>query len=302
MDLTIRGIQDNGVQACAKHYIGYEQKTQRSNTTTADGKNVDGYSANIDDRTLHELYLSPFANAVRAGVASVMCSYNRLNRTYSCENSHTLNEILKGELGFRGFVMSDFFATHSGVTSALAGLDMDMPSPTAQTTLGETFFGPNIISAVQNGSLSEARADDMVSRVLTPYYYPGQDENYPSVDPTTELVIAAPSPSGRNVRSDHARLIRQLAAGTVLLKNVNSTLPLRSPRVIGVFGNDAADVSDGLAFDRSTGSLTPPFGFDIGTLTIGGGSGGGRNPYIVSTAGGDQSAGEEGWVARAISY
>lgn len=68
----------------------------------------------------------------------------------------------------------------------------------------------------------------------------------------------------------------------MLLKNVNSTLPLRSPQVIGVFGNDAADVSDGLAFDGSTGSLTPPFGFNIGTLTIGGGSGGGRNPYIVS--------------------
>lgn len=179
MDLTIRGVQDNGVQACAKHYIGYEQETQRSNTTTADGKNVDGYSSNIDDRTLHELYLWPFADAVRAGVASVMCSYNRLNLTYSCENSHSLNGILKGELGFRGFVMSGFFATHSGVKSVLAGLDMDMPGPTAETNLGETFFGPNIVSAVQNGSLSEARMDDMLRRILTPYYYLGQDKIIP---------------------------------------------------------------------------------------------------------------------------
>src|ERR1700712_2866767 len=81
----------------------------------------------IDDRTLHELYLWPFAEAVRANVASIMCSYNKLGGTYSCENQHTLNDILKKELGFKGYVVTDWNAQHSIANSANAGLDMEMP-------------------------------------------------------------------------------------------------------------------------------------------------------------------------------
>ena len=69
-------------------------------------------SSNIDDRTLHELYLWPFADAVHSNVASVMCSYNKLNNTWACENSHIQNDILKGELDFQGYVMSDWNAQH----------------------------------------------------------------------------------------------------------------------------------------------------------------------------------------------
>lgn len=127
MSSTIQGMQDAGVQSCSKHFIGNEQETQRTNDVLVDGTNIEAVSANIDDRTLHELYLWPFADSVRAGTTSVMCSYNRMNETYSCENSALLNGILKKELGFQGYVMSDFFATHSGVKSMLAGLDMDMP-------------------------------------------------------------------------------------------------------------------------------------------------------------------------------
>jgi hypothetical protein len=71
---------------------------------------------------MHELYLWPFANAVRAGTASVMCSYQRINGSYGCQNSKTLNGLLKGELGFQGFVMSDWLAVHAGVASIQAGL------------------------------------------------------------------------------------------------------------------------------------------------------------------------------------
>jgi beta-glucosidase len=73
-------------------------------------------------KTMHELYLWPFANAVRAGTASVMCSYQRINGSYGCQNSKTLNGLLKGELGFQGFVMSDWLAVHAGVASIQAGL------------------------------------------------------------------------------------------------------------------------------------------------------------------------------------
>lgn len=81
MSRTITGIQSTGVQAVAKHYIGNEQETQRNPTlaTASNPIEIEAFSANIGDRTMHELYLHPFAEAVRAGVASVLCSYNRIN-------------------------------------------------------------------------------------------------------------------------------------------------------------------------------------------------------------------------------
>lgn len=295
MNETIRGIQDAGAQACAKHFIGNEQETQRSNTILPDGTEVEGISSNIDDRTMHELYLWPFADAVKAGVASVMCSYNRLNQTYACENSRLLNGLLKEELGFQGYVVSDWMATHSGVPAIAAGLDMNMPGPiTPQSDpLGASYFGGNITAAVRNGSLPEARLDDMIARVMTPYFLLNQTPGtYPSVDPATYPVLEATYgmlqstlgiPPARDVRRAHAQLIREIgAAGTVLLKNVNNSLPLHQPLNIGVFGNDAAPVSSGLAFRGTGGAEERPLGFDVGTLTVGGGSGAGRATYVVS--------------------
>jgi beta-glucosidase len=89
---TIKGIQSRGVIACAKHYILNEQEHYRNSI-----------SVKIDDRTMHELYLWPFADSVRAGVGSIMCSYNKIEGTYSCENNWTTNYILKNELSFQGF-------------------------------------------------------------------------------------------------------------------------------------------------------------------------------------------------------
>lgn len=295
MNATIRGIQSNGVQACAKHYIGNEQETQRSNSFSADGMmNIDAISSNIGDRTLHELYLWPFADAVKAGTASVMCSYNRLNETYSCENTRILNDTLKTELGFRGYVLSDWFATHSGAASINAGLDMNMPGPLDAETeaAGATwsYFGANITVAVGNGTVSEARLDDMIRRIMTQYFLLGQDSGYPSIDPSTTAVLAVSegiplsylgitsAPAARDVRGDHATLIRQIgAAGIVLLKNNNATLPLQNPKNIAVFGNGAADLTEGLTFDNPL----PSMGFDVGTLDVGGGSGSGRHTSIV---------------------
>lgn len=99
MDASMKGVQNAGAQACAKHFVGNEQETQRTRTVFADGTAVEAVSSNIDDRTM---YMWPFANAVNAGVASVMCSYSRVNQTYSCENSKMFNGLLKSELGFQG--------------------------------------------------------------------------------------------------------------------------------------------------------------------------------------------------------
>ena len=102
---TVRGIQGAGVVTSVKHFIGNEQETNRFPSG-----NVSSISANIDDKTIHELYLWPFQDAVHAGAGCIMCSYNRLNNSYSCQNSKLLNGILKTELGFEGFVVSDWFA------------------------------------------------------------------------------------------------------------------------------------------------------------------------------------------------
>ena len=281
---TVKGMQDAGVQACTKHYILNEQESQR-NPTRYNGTSVEAVSHNVDDRTMHETYLWPFANAVRAGTASIMCSYNRINGSYGCQNSKTLNGILKDELAFQGYVMSDWGATHAGVPAIDAGLDMNMPGGIGFIQASPSFFGGNITTAVNNGSLPEERVNDMVLRIMTPYYFLGQDTGFPLIDETTPALNFFPQSTYlhnftygpvTDVRmDDHTKLIRELgAAGTVLLKNVNKTLPLKQPKNIGIFGNDAADLSTGLYPHDNN--------YDIGTLPAGGGSGSARFTYVVS--------------------
>jgi beta-glucosidase len=109
----IKGIQSQQVMAQVKHFVGYD----------SNGPNIF-----IDDQTLHEVYLAPFEAAIQAGVSSIMCSYNRINGPYACGNDATLNKILRDEIGFKGFVTSDWGAVHS-VDSISDGLDMEMPGP-----------------------------------------------------------------------------------------------------------------------------------------------------------------------------
>lgn len=104
-----------------QHFIANEQETLRRPYF-----GVEAASSNVDDKTLHEHYLWPFMDGLRAGAGSVMCSYNRVNDTYACANDRLLNGILKTELGFPGFVLLDWNAPHD-LDSANAGLDMVMP-------------------------------------------------------------------------------------------------------------------------------------------------------------------------------
>ncbi|KAF2686783.1 glycoside hydrolase family 3 protein [Lentithecium fluviatile CBS 122367] len=287
---TVTGIQSAGVQACTKHYIGNEQEIQR-NPSTVNGTTVEAISSNIDDKTMHETYLWPFANAVKAGTASLMCSYNRINGSYGCQNSKALNGLLKEELGFQGYVMSDWTATHSGVASIEAGLDMNMPGGIPFTSANPSYWGGNLTTAVSNGTLAIERVDDMILRVMTPYYFLNQDTNYPVVDSSTAPLSFFPRANWVHefelgplvdVRAGHAQIIREVgAAGTVLLKNVNNTLPLKEPQNIGVFGNDAADYTVG-QYSLNIASGIAAGNYDIGTLAVGGGSGTGRFTYIVS--------------------
>ncbi len=125
----VRGIQSEHVMGMVKHFVGYD--SDNGNTW-------------IDDQTLHEVYVAPFAAAVRAGVAAIMCSYNKINGVYACGNQATLTRILRDEIGFKGFVTSDWGATHA-VTFLNAGLDMEMPGeppPNARSWSLPTFFDP----------------------------------------------------------------------------------------------------------------------------------------------------------------
>ncbi|KAH8732225.1 avenacinase [Phaeosphaeriaceae sp. PMI808] len=287
---SVIGIQSAGVQACTKHFIGNEQEIQR-NPTSNNGTVIDAISSNMDDKTMHETYLWPFANAVRAGTASLMCSYQRLNGSYGCQNSKALNGLLKEELGFQGYVMSDWMATHSGVPSIEAGLDMNMPGGISFITGTPSYFGGNVSIAVNNGTLSLKRVNDMVLRIMTPYYLLGQDANFPPIDGYTgELsFFLQTKPSNFtlgpivDVRQDeHVKHIRDAgAAGTVLLKNINNALPLQQPKKIAVFGNDAADLSNGQYSLTLAGTTLANGDYDIGTLPVGGGSGTGRYTYVI---------------------
>jgi len=285
---TVSGIQDQGVIACVKHFVGNEQEHFRG------GGGSQGYSSNIDDRTMHEIYAWPFAAGIQAGAGSVMCAYNRVNQTFSCENSKILNGILKNELDFQGFVVSDWTALNSGVNSALAGTDMNMPGfffyggnqnlpDPANATNG--WWGAQLVTAVQNGSVPEARLDDMVTRTFAAYYKMGQNSaSYPKVNFNYQTqdtdVNGVQANFHVNAQDDHAQLIRQIGgASAVLLKNVDNALPLnvKKHRRYAIFGNDAGPNPDGPngCSDR---------GCDQGTLAMGWGSGTAQFPYLVDPA------------------
>jgi beta-glucosidase len=249
---TISGVQGSGAQACAKHYIGNEQELNR-----------DTMSANIDDRTLHELYLWPFADAVRANVASVMCSYNQINSTYACENAAALNHTLKTELGFKGYVVSDWNAQHTTAGSANAGLDMTMPGSDLNNPPGNVLWGQNLLNAITSGQVEQSRLDDMVTRILAAWYLVGQDQGYPAV----QFNSWNGGQAAVNVTGDHATVVRNVARDSIiLLKNDNNTLPLAKPKSLAVIGSDAEVNSAGpnACTDR---------GCDTGTLAMGWGSG-----------------------------
>ena len=248
----IEGVQDQGVVATAKHFICNEQETHRQ-----DGSLHRSYSSNLDDKTMHEIYLWPFASSVSAGVGSVMCSYNEVNHIPACQNNETLNGLLKDELEYLGNVMSDWGATKSSVESVVGGLDIDMPGI-------DGFFRQSEIQLVQQGQISETRINDMIIRLLTPYYLLEQDQQYPTID------------IDRDTTSNHYQINLELSrAGMILLKNTNQILPL----------NISVDKS---LFIYGDASSRAKYGFGVegelehgGALYEGGGSGFVQPTYAI---------------------
>ncbi|KAE8314822.1 putative beta-glucosidase F [Aspergillus transmontanensis] len=282
--LTIKGMQSTGAIASLKHLIGNEQEQHRMSSVI-----TQGYSSNIDDRTLHELYLWPFAESVRAGAGSVMIAYNDVNRSACSQNSKLINGILKDELGFQGFVVTDWLAHIGGVSSALAGLDMSMPGDGAIPLLGTSYWAWELSRSVLNGSVPVERLNDMVTRIVATWYKMGQDKDYPlpnfssnTEDETGPLYPGALfSPSGIvnqyvNVQGNHNVTARAIARDAItLLKNNDNVLPLKRNASLKIFGTDAGANSDGI------NSCTDK-GCNKGVLTMGWGSGTSRLPYLIT--------------------
>lgn len=163
-----------------------------------------------------------------------MCAYQRLNNSYSCHNSKALNGLLKTELDFQGFVMSDWGAQHTGIASALAGLDMVMPS-------GNKYWGAKLIEAVRNGSVPESQITNMATRIMAAWYLSNQDD--PSLPPVGAGIPADferqhPVIDARDPH-DESLLLEGAIQGHVLLKNVDNALPLTNPRILSIYGYDA---------------------------------------------------------------
>ncbi|KAL2873724.1 hypothetical protein SGCOL_011126 [Colletotrichum sp. CLE4] len=221
----------------------------------------------MDDHTLQELYLWPFMDAINAKPATVMCSYNRFNDT--CEHFKLLTGILRDELGFEGYTVSNWYAIHSIAASINAGLSMEMPGTTVPGQ-GTSWFGDHVKTAVEDGSVSTNRLDQTVRRILTQYYLLGQDDSgFPSPDPSTLSVIAA----------QYQQNLGDLVSHPLPEIN-NNTRPLKTPMNIGVFGNDAADLTDGLVYQDPPATNV---GFEYGTLDIGGDSSSVRHMYVVTS-------------------
>jgi len=293
---TIQGIQSQGVMATAKHFVGNEQEHFRK---SFEWGLPEALSSNIDDRTMHELYVWPFAHSVRAGVASVMCSYQMVNNSYACANSKLMNGLLKDELGFQGFVQSDWLAQRSGVASALAGLDMSMPGDGIHWVDGKALFGEQLTLSILNGSVPVSRLDDMATRIVAAWYQLGQDSwtsDRPNFSSWTDdefgyLHHGSGSPQEKTLvnqfvetETDESRKVaRDVAAeAIVLLKNSDAILPLspdlggRSeahPRRVAVIGEDAG-TGEGPNYcdDRACNQ---------GTLAVGWGSGATEFTYLV---------------------
>jgi len=217
----IRGIQSQGVMAEVKHYAANNQEKDRLQV-----------SAEVDERTLREIYLPAFEAAVKeAKVGSVMAAYNKVNGTFSSENTHLLKDILKTEWAFDGFVVSDWGATHSTVEAANNGLDIEMP--------GGAFFGEALLAAGRAGHVSQATIDDKVRRILRMMVRFGFLDRPAKVGPI-------------DFKAQRQVARRVAEAGVVLLKNEGNLLPLdissfKSIAVIGAYADRAASGGGGSA-------------------------------------------------------
>ncbi|WP_128905193.1 glycoside hydrolase family 3 protein [Halorubrum amylolyticum] len=206
------GLQSEGVIATLKHYCAYNQT--RTTGDVEDYYSTSEHNVVVSERALREIYLPPFrAGVVEGGAGAIMTAYNRINGTYAAEHEDLLDDILKGEWGFDGYVISDYGGTHSSVRSAVNGLDVELVGDEPE------YFGQNLQEAVENDELREGTVDEMVARTLHSQKEIGALSG--------DRIGSEPA---RNTE-DHFAIAEQMAReGTVLLKN-DDLLPLDTGQI-----------------------------------------------------------------------
>jgi len=204
----IRGIQSKGVAACPKHFAVNSQETRRMASDSI-----------VDERTLREIYLTGFEIAVKEGhPRSIMSSYNLVNGTYANENKHLLMEILRGEWGFDGAVITDWGGSNDHALGVKNGSTLEMPAPGGDSVR-------ELLAAVESGKISESDIDARLSELL------------PLVFDTKAALDAAPREF--DAAAHHALARRAAAESLVLLKNEGSLLPLAAGSKVAVIGDFA---------------------------------------------------------------
>lgn len=205
----VRGIQSRGVCACPKHFAVNSQEMRRM-----------AMNAVVDERTLREIYLTGFEIAVKEGGAgALMTSYNQVNGTYANENTHLLRDILRGEWGYDGIVITDWGGSNDHIKGVEAGSDLEMPTPGFDSAR-------QIVAAVKDGRLAESAVDECVDRLLEAVF---------------TLVKEEGRPEQFDEKSHHEIARKAAAQSAVLLKNEDGILPLKKGTRVALIGDFAFD-------------------------------------------------------------
>lgn len=203
----IRGIQARGVAACPKHFAVNSQELRRM-----------AMDAVLDERTFREIYLTGFEIAVKEGKAkAIMTSYNQINGTYANENTHLLTDILRGDWGFEGFVVTDWGGDNDHVEGVRAGSNLVMPAPGPDTAIG-------LVKAVQEGRISEDVLDARIREFL------------PVVFALSKAVKDAPKTFDKEA---HHNIARKCAEESIVLLENDGILPLKADATVAVVGDFA---------------------------------------------------------------
>ena len=204
-----KGCQDEGTAVCIKHFAVNNQETNRGSV-----------DAQLDERTLREIYLKPFERAIiEGGAMSVMPAYNKVNGDYCSENEHLLNEILRGEWGFKGFTVSDWGGTHSTMGAMLHGLNVQMT--------GDNYLGQPVIDSIKAGKLTEDLVDEKVRQILR-------------VRMAIEAVPADVANTVMTSQPESQQIARDVAEKSIVLLKNEGVLPIKADvKKIAVIGQNA---------------------------------------------------------------
>ena len=202
----VQGVQSQGVAACVKHFAVNNQETNRMHCDSV-----------LDERTLREIYLTGFEIAVKEGKPkAVMTAYNKVNGTYANENRHLLQDILYGEWGYEGAVISDWGASNDIAEGVLAGMTLEMPGTGEDSAC-------QLLTAVKQGKIAEETLDERVDKILS-------------------LILSSSpgkSPADSDINENHALARAAVEASVVLLKNENTILPLPPAAKVAILGEYA---------------------------------------------------------------